>query len=244
MSTDEFEPGSYHPLFPAMSDDRDPPRVETIHVQRTPDGTHHHAFGADELQSLEQLYQMFGGGQYTLLARAGGRLTGRQTVTLPGRSKPLNPELPAEEDDEPEAPPPMYQAPSGAPSDSLMIAMLQMMQQNSQQQTQMMLAQSQQTIQLVTALMAQSGQGAQSHVATMQALHDRFAQSQSDLMKAMLESKTATASSGGGLDAFMKGVEFADRFAGASEEDGIAGIVDSLSPFLQGANAAVGGKDE
>jgi hypothetical protein len=224
-----------HPLFPAVSEDSDPPEVQTIHVTRVPDGTHYRAFGPDELTSLEQLYQMFGGGQYTLLARNASHITARVAYTMPGKSKPLNPS--------PEEPPVAPIAPPAAPaqagtSDHFMLGMMQMMAQNTTAMMQMMQAQSAKQTELMVAVMTQGSASGREHIQTMQRLHDTHSQEQARLMQGLLETaRGAPAASNGQLDGFMRGVEFAKEFAnpGGSDDD-LTEVFSSLAPFLAGAS--------
>ncbi len=225
-----------HPLFPANGPDDIPPEVVTIHVVRAPDGTHYRAFGPEELTSLEQLYEMFGGGHYTLIARNAHHMTGRVTVNLPGKPKPLNPTV--VEDDEPPA-----QAPAPAPaqyapapsmgSEGLVLAMMQMMQTQSRNNTELMIA-----------MMNQGNQGAQTHVQTMQALHDRHSAQQAQLMQSVLEGQRAAFAAaqqqprngGDQLDTFMRGIDFAREYidAQSGEGDELGEILESLGPLAAG----------
>jgi hypothetical protein len=227
-----------HPLFPAAQEGKAPPEVVTIHVQRTPDGVHYRAFGPEELQSLEQLYMMFGGGQYTLLARNESHITARQSYTLPGKSKPLNPVA----EDEPETPAavgPVQQQMSG--DMSLVLAMMQMMQTASNNQLQMMQAQSQAQTELVVAMLGQGQTGAQQHVQTMQALHDRHAQSQAQLMQAILEGRqqVSAGASGSELETFMRGIEFAREMTDEPDDE-LSDLLETVGPLAQAFMAGEG----
>jgi hypothetical protein len=231
-----------HPLFPAASEDTDPPEVQTIHVTRVPDGTHFRAFGPDELTSLEQIYQMFGGGQYTLLARNASHITARVAYTLPGKSKPMNPE-PQEEPHLVPAPP--AAAPPQQTSDNFFLGMMQMMQANTTAMMQMMQAQSAKQTELMIAVMGQGSSGAREHIQAMQALHDRHAEEQNKLMQAMLETARGSgqaANGSGQMDGFVRGLEFAREYAtGGGADDELSEIFSSLAPFLAGANNSVEG---
>lgn len=189
-----------HPLFPVERDDDDAIEVGWIHVTRFEGGGQKWSprlFAATELADLETLAENFGGGSYELIARAHDRrtITGRRRYQLPGRPLPLD-GAPVEE----RAP----QAPAVAPSstsDAILIAMMQMMAQQQQAQTQLMVA-----------MLTKSEQGSKEHVQSMTALHDRFAQSQAMLFGKMLEAQQGTGGGGaGGLDGFMKGIEFAQE---------------------------------
>jgi len=223
-----------HPLFPADSPDTDPPEVLAIHVMRSPDGTHHRPFDPTELTSLEQIYSMFGGGTYTLVARNNRWVTARRTVTLPGKPLPLNPPVPTAEDDEPESPRAIYQPAPPSSDHTLLLALLQMMQAQAKSQTDLMIA-----------MMTANASSGREHIATMQALHDRHATQQTELMRAILsrESESPRQSGAGGeLDLFMRGVEFGQQITDDGGDD-VADVVESLGPLLAGMGAAKDGGD-
>lgn len=195
-----------HPLFPVERDEDDPIEVGWIHVTRFEGGGQKWAprlFAAAELADLETLAEAFGGGSYELVARAQDRraITGRRRYQLPGRPLPLDGG--SSDADAPRVAPAV--APSGT-SDAILIAMMQMMAQQQQAQTQLMVA-----------MLTKSEQGSKEHVQSMTALHDRFAQSQAMLFGKMLESQ-GSGGGGGATDGFMKGIEFAqEMFAGQAE---------------------------
>lgn len=197
-----------HPLFPIESDDDEPAEVGWIHVTRFEGGGQKWAprlFAAAELADLETLSEAFGGGSYELVARAHDRrtITTRRRYQLPGRPLPLDGGT--SEERMPHA------APAAAPqstSDALLIAMMQMMAQQQQSQTQLMVA-----------MLTKSDQSSKEHVQSMTALHDRFAQSQAMLFGKMLEAQTSGGGGGaGGMDGFMKGIEFAQEMVQGQAE--------------------------
>lgn len=232
-----------HPLFPAANEESDPPEVSTIHVTRIPDGTHYRAFQPEELTSYEQIYQMFGGGQYVLLARNGSHISGRTTVTLPGKSKPLNP-APEDVDDEPRQP--IYAAPpqqQQASDPTMVLAMMQMMQANSAAMLQMMMKQSESQTQLMLAVMNQGSGASREYIQIMQGLHNQHSAEQAKLLQSVVEatrSQNAGAGAGGGeMGGFMRGVEFARQFATGGDDDSEIGeIFETMRPFLDGMGAA------
>lgn len=88
-----------HPLFPAEEGD-EPQRIEFIQVIRHENGKSQmipRTFRADELQSVEDIFNLWGGGYYELQGRRSsiadatklGRLSGNRRVQIPGVSKPL-----------------------------------------------------------------------------------------------------------------------------------------------------------
>jgi hypothetical protein len=86
-----------HPLF-LNENDEDPPEVGFIHIVRY-DGPFSanrkiqvpKQFAAEELTDLEQIYELYGGGNYELIGRdyANQRITKRVRITLPGSPKPI-----------------------------------------------------------------------------------------------------------------------------------------------------------
>jgi hypothetical protein len=197
-----------HPLFPIEHDDEEPTEVGWVHVTRFDGGGQKWAprlFAASELDSLETLSELYGGGSYELIARAQDRrtITGRRRYMLPGRPLPLD-GGPAEERATAVAP---AVAPQST-SDAILIAMMQMMAQQQQAQTQLMVA-----------MLTKSEQGSKEHVQSMTALHDRFAQSQAMLFGKMLEAQSGGGGGGaGGMDGFMKGIEFAQEMVQGQTE--------------------------
>jgi len=219
-----------HPLFPASGPEEDPPDVVTIHVMRIPDGTHIRPFDAAELTSLEQVYEMWGGGNYTLIARDQSYITGKVTVRLPGESLPLNP---VRQPDARSAEQHDLDARPGAPatSDSMMVTMMlavmKMMSDQSAQQTQ-----------LVVSMLGQGQQGANSHVATMQTLHDRHSQAQTQLMQAMLASQSNKGS--GDVDALLRGLELGKEMVVGERDDAdeLGQLLETVAPLAEGFIAA------
>lgn len=220
-----------HPLFPVEHDSDDPVEVGWVHVTRFDGGGQKWAprlFQAAELDSLEALSELYGGGSYELVARGHDRrtITGRRRYQLPGRPLPLDGSASDER--------PAVAAPIAAPqstSDALLIAMMQMMAQQQQAQTQLMVA-----------MLTKSDQSSKEHVQSMTALHDRFAQSQAMLFGKMLDTQTSGGGQGGGMDGFMKGIEFAQEMvqgqveaAAADKEDG-----SDLKELLEGVKMFAG----
>jgi len=81
-----------HPLF-LNENDEEPPEVGFIHIIRWENGRKMQvpkAFAAEELTSMDQITEMFGGGSYELIARDfNNRISRRIRTNLPGKSKPL-----------------------------------------------------------------------------------------------------------------------------------------------------------
>jgi hypothetical protein len=231
-----------HPLFPNLEDDQEV-QVGYIHVTRFESGGTVYApklFKAEELQDLDTIVQLYGGGKYELIGRdlKGQRVVTRQTYTLPGKPKPLGPE-----ENEPDPKPPVSQTPTPDvanmnPMALMMPIMMQMMQMQAAQATNM----HQSTMQMITALIAKSSDGANQHVATMQSLHDRHAADQAAMYQTILAAK---GNNGGGSPGdFMKGVEFMKKFvennvpAEAQQDES---FMSTLAQIMQGAQMFMGG---
>jgi hypothetical protein len=196
-----------HPLFPVEHDDDEPAEVGWIHVTRFEGGGQKWAprlFAAAELADLETLAEAFGGGSYELVARAHDRrtITTRRRYQLPGRPLPLDGST-AEERMPHVMPAP---APAGT-NDAILIAMMQMMAQQQQANTQLMVA-----------MLTKADTSSKEHVQSMTALHDRFAQSQAMLFGKMFEAQQGGGAGGGGMDGFMKGIEFAQEMVQGQAE--------------------------
>ncbi len=189
-----------HPLFPVEHDDDEPAEVGWIHVTRFEGGGQKWAprlFAAAELADLETLAEAFGGGSYELVARAHDRrtITTRRRYQLPGRPLPLDGSTGEERM------PHVTPAPAHAgTNDAILIAMMQMMAQQQQANTQLMVA-----------MLTKADTSSKEHVQSMTALHDRFAQSQAMLFGKMFEAQQGGGAGGGGMDGFMKGIEFAQE---------------------------------
>jgi len=181
--TAQRDGGEAHPLFlPETEDDELFPaeRIHKIYVKRfekhggatnAPRG-----YGPAELRDEQVLFEMFGGGSYELFARtAKGQILGRSTITLPGKSKPLDGQpIYDDEEEDPRRAPQHAAMPAGALDPmQMIIMMMQMQERSSKEMIQMMMnqqaqaaqAQAAQTQVLVAAL---SGAGSSS-TALMQA---------------------------------------------------------------------------
>lgn len=128
-----------HPLFPSDDPHLD---VAFIHVTRHERHGQVYAprlFPADELQGLETIQMMYGGGNYELIGRGTNksRITARARYVLAGPSIPLVPEEPTGPTPPPAAtyapPPPQPQF-----NDNIIALVLQQQQQMTQLMMQMM----------------------------------------------------------------------------------------------------------
>jgi len=231
MSTTKQTPT--HELFPAEGDEPAPP-VETIHVTRL-EGSGvewcHHLFSADELPNLSAVFELFGGGRYEFIARAGGphgraSITARRKVNLAGKSLPLNPQATPEPA---AAPVPHVQAPPAGLGEQATLFGFLAAVMNAQAQTNAAMIQA-----VATIATAQRGGGA----------------ADAALASAVQALATAAASKGaqGPDDAFVKGAEMAAALVGgqkaeapqASDADEFASIANSVATI---AGAVKDGKN-
>lgn len=195
-----------HPLFPVEDDDDEPAEVGWIHVTRNEGGRVQWArklYAAKELTSLDQLYELYGGGYYELIARSDDkkRITARITYPLEGRPRPLN-------SDAAEAPAAPVAAPVAAmPSvDPNVQLILGMMQQSTAQTTALITAMGQQTaatMQAIVAMAGNKGDGGGA-AAVMQAALDNNTK--------LLTSVLSRAEPEGAADALVQGMELATTF--------------------------------
>lgn len=224
-----------HPLFPADSEEEDPPEVLQIHVRR--DGkTYPRPFGPEELTSLEQIHALWGGGTYELIARNERHITRKYAVVIPGRSKTFVPD----DDEAPEALPapsvvPTIAAPHGA-ADAFtavlpfMQLMMQMTMQQSQQQSQMLIA-----------LMTSGREQSQQHLQQMQMMHDRSMQQQMQMMQTMIESQKGSRPD----ELILRGIELAGQLHGGGESDGgeaseLGELAEAAASIMQGVQGFAG----
>ncbi len=245
-----------HPLFPNAPED-DKREIAWVHVtrfERTGQIWFPRAFKAEELQGLDDIAGMFGGGTYELIGRAASTKSGgvgviidRIRVTLPGEPLPFV----QEETAGAPAPAPMpFQVPQGGNDmHAIVIAMMQMQQASQAQQTQLMAtmfqASSQQTAAIVTAMAAGRSEGNGS--AEMIRAMGEMQKSHTEAMAALY---TATRGSGGGggggggdatpMDALMQGLELGQAMGekGAQEPSDLAIVMQGVTAALQAPRPA------
>jgi hypothetical protein len=229
-----------HPLFPPMNDSEDSPEVTQIHVTRIEAGRPvycPHLFGADELLSLEQVADMFGGGDYELVARDGKTFSARRRYTLPGKSRPLlignNVETNQETQVNVQLPPPQ----------SDMMAFLQLMAQKDSANMQLMMQMSQQSMQGLVAIITAAfgnnkGTETGAIIQAMQSNSNTAMNSQTELFKAALASK-----GGDGVAAAREILELAKLMkesngAGGGNKDDDDAIGETIGQVVEALNMA------
>jgi len=250
-----FESYPEHPLFP-VEDGEPTPQVDFITITRKDRGVMvcGPVLRADELTSTDQIFERFGGGMYELIARARGtvhpdlpnKISKRRWIVLAGRSKPLSQDPTADELRASDMAPPATAtssstaaapapAPAGGMGDGVLVAILQMQQQASQQFMTLMLemmksgkseaaesarAQAESTKQFVQMMMTMSSQQQQSMLA---------------MMTAMMQAR------GGGPEelekyaALLKSIGFGGKASKAEpSSDSVGAIVENLADIVQG----------
>jgi len=220
-----------HPLFPERDGDLAPPEICTIHVSRYERGRMRFApmkFGPGDLNDLTDIYEIFGGGVYELIAKdSRNRISRKERVEIAGPSRPLTPD---------EAPEPVQTPPAdvghgpgprdyqrAGMSEPMMALMVQMMQQMHESNVN----QQQANTQILVALLNRGQDSSKDYVQAMGNLQGQFMQALAN-----------TSGGSGGVDSFLKGVEMAaDIRAGAEEAAG--GDDNTIRDIMQGVQMAL-----
>ena len=232
----------YHPLFPGK-DGEDPPDIDSIHVIRqSSSGPVYapHLYAPNEIESLEQVFEWFGGGNYTLRARKNGRICAETRFALDGPSRPLVP--PSSGAPAAPAAPVAMAAPAHSSTDALLLGLLQMFQATTQQNAAAMLEASRANTQLMMAMMQRSDSQQTAIVTTLTEASTRAQQSQAEFYKHLAE--LGKSSSGGSIDAFKEGMNLGTTVSeiikqqGPSEDDGLAGTIGTLVQSFAAAQQA------
>lgn len=227
--TSENTANDTHQLFPPEKDTDNPADIQYIIVQRYEGGnrvTCPYIFPADELPTIQALYGLFGGGKYELIGRDGNRqkITGRKSLTLPGKPKPLFnvgglQEAVDEEESEASDPldSPVARASATAPLMNSLPAILgtlgPLLIAYMQGQQQMRLAESQTQATMFQSLLAQSNQSSREFIQSMQAMH----QAQTAQMATILAAKDSGDRTGGDGN-FTDGIEWFQEFMAGQKE--------------------------
>lgn len=251
----DFQDNPPHPLFPPLDeedDDASPaPLVSEILIQRAEQGkkvTCPRMFRGEELQSLNDLHSLYGGGEYELIARHNGRITARRRYTIPGSMKPMydegnNPLEPTKTPIQAQVINPM-QAMLGTGEGGVMGLIMMMMQSMMAQQAQAAQAQTQMFLAMMQGNQQQSAEEKANARAELAANIERERINSERTMTLMREMMQSRGQSGSG-DEFSRGVDFYRSFANAqiemaratakeSGEDGVSSILETLMQAFQG----------
>lgn len=234
-----------HPLFPPLNDDEDPPEVEQIHVTRFEAAGNQpwcaYRFGAEELTDLQQVFDLFGGGKYELVARADNRISARRRYELAGKSRPLVIGTTGEETEPAKvtAPVPPVQAPpeSAAGLLGVVMQMMQMQQSSNQLMMQAMMKSSENTMtamtSMTTAMLSRDSDGNKAMMQALQANNERALQGQAQVFSTMLEA--ISKASGGGQDVLKVYKEgLADAAGDDSDTESDGGIMGTMKTAVEG----------
>lgn len=201
-----------HPLFPlpeGADPDEQPPLIGSITLVRHEVTAHGaapvwipHRFHASELRELSQIQEQFGGGRYELIGRnlAGNHIVARRTYTLPGKPKPLTPQVDDEEK------PRTAAAPAVAPALPAMLS-----QQNIGAWMQVATIVSPFILKWLESMANDRAAQARAHQELMLAIMNNQQNSAASSV-AMMQSLLEKHSGGGGTADFMRGIEFMQGF--------------------------------
>jgi hypothetical protein len=224
-----------HPLFPPADEGDEGPDVGFIHVVRHEGGQPAwctYLFTAEELVGLDQIYALFGGGNYELVARttSKGGFVARVRYRIEGPSKPLV--MPSQVGAPTATAVAMPMAQSGG--DSGLASFMPIM-------AQMMMGMMQQTTAIITAAMSRDSDSGKVHVQTMQLLHDRSMQSQAEMLKAVLESRNSGGAASEVVKALREGLELGREMSqGQQEEPDEDGMMSTLGHVAEAFKMAQG----
>lgn len=242
-----------HPLFP-FEDDEEAKEIAFIQVIRHEDGRSKQVprmFRAEELRSLQDIFNLFGGGMYELWGRGRsisnpegpGRIAANRRYEIAGLSKPLV-------DDGSNAAPaaPAYQAPqagaivapAGATPDTSVMAMFMNMQMQMAQQSQ------EANRQMLTMMMTMLNTGKAESAQMMQMISQANAQQIQGMMGVLQAIISRPGGGGSGpddmgkyVDLFAKMGIMAKPGGDAEPEEGGLGIGKVIADFADIVQGAV-----
>jgi hypothetical protein len=243
-----------HPLFP-LTDGEKSFDVSFIHITRFENGTQKWgvAVPAHDLNSENDIFERWGGGQYVLVARAAsksegipGRIRKHRRVTIPGKSKPLSSDPTPEEMNLANPQPPHPPQSSNGSSGSDLVSLMGMMMQMSQQASERSAVQSQNFMQMFLGMMQNSKSDAQQMTQMMLQMTSQNQQAMMGLIS------TVMANRGGGPEEMAKYADLLRSLgvgtATAKETDkggtDIASMLENAADVVQGIVALKGGPSE
>jgi len=217
-----------HPLFPVEEGDN-PPDISFVHITRWERGKQiwGKCLPSHELQTIEQLQELYGGGEYVLVGRTQSKITPgipariskQRKLTVPGKSKPMSDD-PTEEEENggKKVVSPQPTGLLGGGSDQIFIAMMQM---NQQAQERAAAAQQQ-----FMTMFIQMMQSSKTESAAMTQMMMQMSQAQAQSMMQMVTGLMANR--GGGPEEMAKYAELLKTLGfskeGASKEEEKSGF--------------------
>ena len=255
-------PGDFpeHPLFPIEEGGRSF-EVSFIQIARKEGGAMSfvpQVFRAEELLSLDQIVERFGGGTYELYARSNSptnpgnahRITKRHMVTLPGKPKPLDPSNATNQEEVAAGlRPSPFDAPKSQPGlmgdSGVLVAILQMNQQSAERSAQ----QSKEFMMLMMQMMEGGRKESAENARMMVQMMTTMSTSQQNSMMQMLP--LLVQSKGGGAEEVAKYAElFKSLGFGKSEGNpekteteeppmNVGEVLSNVAEIVKGAPAAL-----
>jgi len=249
-----------HPLFPAMSEDEELPIVQFITITRWDRGRQiwGSTVPASELQTTQDIINLYGGGDYLILARklskkgdgSAGVVTKQRRIFLPGKSKSMGGEEEPEHgssSDAASAVMPTFAA-GGAPPDAMTSLLMTMLAQQSQQAAQATAAAQAQQQNFMQMMIAMMGSGKSESAEMTKVMLQMGAQQSQNMMQMMT---VLLSNKGGGPEEFAKYAQIIDALkgkgGGGDGEGGgagggdIASMLENAADFVQGVVALKGG---
>lgn len=234
-----------HPLFPPENDDEEAPEVEGIHVSRYGEGPPKwcaYLFGAEELTELQQIQEMFGGGTYELIARAGGRISARRRYVLDGRSRPLVYGA-AVTEPTPQPTPPAQPVPVVTGDAGGLGLIAQMMMQSQQSTMQLVTAMMTTVTSMATAMVSRDSESSKATLSAMAQVQNQAMAQQGAFFNAMMQNKTAS-----GGPSFRDGIELGKEIAGKgadgeTDDDEVLSMIKTGLEVVQGMSGATSAPD-
>lgn len=210
-----------HPLFPPPDDgqEHEPVDVERIQISRFEKGMQSYApqlFHPNELNSHQDIHDIFGGGSYEIFARTlKGRIQRRERFNLAGEPKPLDR---SEDGPAPKASGPAHSSPAPAARSAfdltaiviaLAPAVIGLIQSNAA-------ASSSGTIEMLKLMQMQQSQQESARLAAMQAWQGQQAEQQRQFLEMMRS--TTVSNKSGDMDSFTSGMELMEKVLGKSKD--------------------------
>lgn len=250
-----------HALFPVDDEAEEIPQIDFVQVCRWEKGKLYYGptFPAAEIQSQQDLFDRYGGGEYEIWGRRhaksdpnrpGGR-TKMVRFNVPGRSRPMSDDPAPSDAGAPTSTPPIVAdntALGGARGvNDLMMLMISQSQQAAQVAQQQAAESAKQFQTLMIQVLGNSKAEASSTMQTMIAMSQTNTQTMMQLMTAILGTK-----SGGGVDelgkfaALMKSLGMTANGAKAKDDaprdnESIGSIIENLADTVTGMVALKGG---
>lgn len=227
-----------HPLFP----DKDVNISWILLTRHEAQGQVYHPnkWDPEELQDMQPIQELFGGGVYELIARDERSIVARTKFKLPGPSKPLVPEASAPA---PVAAPVMHGG--GGSSDAIAAALLNLIPvilqsntQNQQAMVQVLQAQATQQTQFLTAMMQASKQDGNALIQAMAELSKAQTKTMADAMQMAHQNQQSGKGSSGDdvLEVLTTGIELGRSQAASDKPNDVAETIGAVTQGLMALN--------